>query len=251
MTDTANRPVPSGPDLETAIEQARSALAAVLSFPGRGSGGRGDPSSSPMEIAEARARLGALLEYRLTLTANRAGAEDWAAIAAVRADRDEAIAVHGALLYWLPDGDSSWPEVAMTVGRLSYDRYSDPWPGAEAPDPNDLDAACDLLLRAARVDKADERTARYLVLALRDRRHLHACPTDTSALMTWGERLLAFPDAGGLGRAGVHALLERSLRLAVLSPLEPLRSPCQERARRWDWGTGALSRTPARAGSAP
>jgi hypothetical protein len=248
MTDIANRPVLNGPDLETAIEHARTALAAALSSPSRGPGGWGDAPSSPMEIAEARARLGALLEHRLALTAERTGAGDLAAIAAVRADRDEAIAVHGALLYWLPDGDSSWSEVAMTVGRLSYDRYSDPWPDAEAPDPDDLDAACDLLLRAAPGDEADERTARYLVLALRDRRHLLACPTDTSALMAWGERLLAFPDAGGLGRAGLHDLLERSLRLAGFRTLQ---GAVRGRARRWDWGTGARSRTPARAGSAP
>ena len=113
-------------------------------------------------------------------------------VAAVRADRNEAIAVSGALLYWLPPGDPAWPEVALMVGRLSYDRYRDSWPGAEPPDPDDLDAACDLLLRAARYqDEADERTALYLVLALRDRHRLLACPADTRALTIWGERLLA------------------------------------------------------------
>ena len=73
------------------------------------------------------------------------------------------------------------------------------------------DAAYDLLLRAARYDDADERTTLYLVLALRDRRHLMACPADASALMTWGERLLAFPGAGGLGQAGRPGLLEPEL----------------------------------------
>ena len=53
---------------------------------------------------------------------------------------DEAIAVTGALLYWLPAGDAAWPEVALTLGRLSYDRYTDPWAGAAPPDPDDLDA---------------------------------------------------------------------------------------------------------------
>src|SRR5438046_4972647 len=47
----------------------------------------------------------------------------------------------------------------------------DPWPGGEPPDPDDLDAACDLLLRGARYDDADERTTLYLFLALRDRQH--------------------------------------------------------------------------------
>ena len=57
------------------------------------------------------------------------------AVAAARADRNEAIAVTGALLYWLPAGDAAWPEVALTLGRLSYDRYTDPWPGAQPPIP--------------------------------------------------------------------------------------------------------------------
>jgi len=224
MTDTANRPVLNGPDLDKAIERARAALAAVLEAPAGGDGaaypglrpgdwgdwadrfsypghrlvGRDHEPSYPKMIAEARALLGILLVQRMVLAAGRTGERDLAAIAAVRADRNEAIAVHAALLYWLPVKNPAWPDVAMTVGRLSYDRYSDPWPEAEAPDPDDLDAACDLLLRAARRDEADERTARYLVLALRDRQRLLACPADTSALMAWGERLLAFPDAGGL-----------------------------------------------------
>ncbi|MGD0063046.1 MAG: hypothetical protein ABSB76_06365 [Streptosporangiaceae bacterium] len=234
MTDTAHHPVLNGPDLDKAIEHARAALAAVLGAPAGGDGaaypclrpgdwgdwagrfsypghrlvGRGDEPSYPKMIAEARALLGILLAQRLVLAAGRTGERDRAAIAAVRADRNEAIAVHAALLYWLPVDNPAWPDVAMTVGRLSYDRYSDPWPEAEAPDPDDLDAACDLLLRAARRDEADERTARYLVLALRDRQRLLACPADTSALMAWGERLLAFPDAGGLDRARLHDLLE-------------------------------------------
>ena len=99
----------------------------------------------------------------------------------------------------------------LALGRLSYDRYTDPWPDAEPPDPDDLDAACDLLLRGARYDDADERTTLYLFLALRDRQHLMACPGDARALMTWGERLMAFPEAGGLGRSGLHDMLELEL----------------------------------------
>ena len=117
----------------------------------------------------------------------------------------------GALLYWLPAGDAAWPEVALTLGRLSYDRYTDPWSGAAPPDPDDLDAACDLLLRGARYDDADERTTLYLFLALRDRQHLMACPSDARALLTWGERLMRFPDAGGLGQSGLHHILELEL----------------------------------------
>jgi len=171
MTDIANRPVLNGPDLDTAIKHARAALAALLRVPAGGDGAAN--SAYPKMIAEARSLLGALLEHRLAQAAGRTGEPDLAGIAAIRADRNAAIAVHAALLYRLPADDPAWPGVAMTVGRISYDRYRDAWPDAEAPDPDDLDAACDLLLRAAR-DEADERTARYLVFALRDRQRLLA-----------------------------------------------------------------------------
>jgi len=198
----ASRPLLDGAALDTAIDEARAALAALLRAPGGG---------EPSRLTEARALLGTLLDRRVALAAARLDDRVTDAITAARADRDEAIAVTGALLYWLPAGDAAWPEVALTLGRLSYDRYTDPWPSAEPPDPDDLDAACDLLLRGARYDDADERTTLYLFLALRDRQHLMACPNDARALMTWGERLMTFPDAGGLGRSGLHDMLELEL----------------------------------------
>ena len=199
MNDVAGRPQLDGEELDTAVDHARAALAARLRAGG------------PKVVAEARALLGTLLDRRVALAAARTDEQDADAVDGARADRNEAIAVTGALLYWLPADDAAWPEVALTLGRLSYDRYTDPWPGADLPDPDDLDAACDLLLRGARYDDADERTTLYLSLALRDRQHLMACPNDARALMTWGERLLAFPDAGGLGRAGLHDMLELEL----------------------------------------
>ena len=204
MNDIASRPLLVGADLDAAVDQARTALDALLRAPDGG-------DSDPKALAEPRALVGALLDHRVALAAARMDERDAAAIAAARADRNEAIAVTGALLYWLPAGDPAWPEVAVSLGRLSYDRYTDPWPGAEPPDPDDLDAACDLLLRGARYDEADERTTLYLFLALRDRQHLMACPNDARALMTWGERLLTFPEAGGLGRSGLHDMLELEL----------------------------------------
>jgi hypothetical protein len=186
MDDSADRVVPGGEDLDAAIEHARAALAALLRIAGTDEG-------SPL-IAEARALLSTLLEHRTDLAAaelERARDIDAAAVAAVRADRDETIAVTGALLYWLPPGDPAWPEVALALGRLSYDRYRDSWPQAEPPDPDDLDAACDLLLRAARYQDVDEHTILYLVLALRDRQRLLACPSDTRALAIWSERLMS------------------------------------------------------------
>jgi hypothetical protein len=179
-----------GADLDAAIEHARAALAALL----RAKADDGSGEASPL-IAEARALLCTLLDRRIDVAAERLGHDDPAVVAAVRADRNEAIAVSGALLYELPPGDPAWAEVALTVGRLSYDRYRDSWPTAEPPDPDDLDAACDLLLHAARYQEVDERTTLYLVLALRDRHRLLACPADTRALTIWGEQLLALGTA--------------------------------------------------------
>jgi hypothetical protein len=206
LTDITSRTVVNAQDLDAAIEHARAALAALLRFPAHG-----DRSGYPKVIAEARALLGSLLEHRLAMAGAQRQEGDQAVVEATRADRNEAIAVNAALLYWLPVDDPAWPDVAMTVGRLSYDRYSDPWPDAEPPDPDDLDAACDLLLRAVRND-ADELTTLYIVLALRDREQLTASPADTNALMTWGERLLSFPGTGGLGLASLPEVLERELR---------------------------------------
>jgi len=186
-----------GADLDAAIDHARAALAAML---------RVSLAEGSLLVAEARALLASLLEHRMALAAAQLDETDAAAVAAARADRDEAIAVTAALLYWLPPGDQVWPDVALAVGRLSYDRYRDPWPGAEPPDPDDLDAACDLLLRAARRDEADERTVWYLVLALSERHRLLACPTDMIALTAWNERLQSFPGVGGLGRGGLPDL---------------------------------------------
>ena len=202
INHTTSRPVLDGGALDRAIDEARAELAALLGAPAGG---------EPSRLTEARARLGSLLDRRVALAAARLDDQDARAVAAARADRNEAIAVTGALLYWLPVGDTAWPEVALTLGRLSYDRYTDPWAGAAPRDPDDLDAACDLLLRGARYDDADERTTLYLFLALRDRQHLMACPGDARALMTWGERLMAFPEAGGLGRSGLHDMLELEL----------------------------------------
>jgi len=46
-------------------------------------------------------------------------------------------------------------------------------------------------VHAARYQDVDDRTTLYLVLALRDRHRLLACPADARALTIWGERLLA------------------------------------------------------------
>jgi hypothetical protein len=232
LTDIASRTVLNGQDLDAAIEHARAALAVLLRVPADG-----DRSGYPKVVAEARALLGTLLEHRLALAGARRQERDQTVVAATRADRNEAIAVNAALLYWLPADDPAWPDVAMTVGRLSYDRYSDAWPDAEPADPDDLDAACDLLLRAARDHDADERTTLYLVLALRDRERLMAWPADTNALKTWGERLLTFSDDGGLGPASLPEVPEGELRN---------RAESLTRVGSWDpWGPRSLLLTTA------
>jgi len=221
LMDITSRTVFNVQDLDAAIGHARAALAALLRFPANADG-----SGYRRVIAEARALLGTLLEHRLAVAGAQRQERDQAVVAATRADRNEAIAVTAALLYWLSVDDPAWPDVAMTVGRLSYDRYSDAWPDAEPPDPDDLDAACDLLLRAAPDHDADELTTLYLVLALRDREQLMASPADTNALMTWGERLLSFP--GASGSASLPEALERQLRNRAAS---------LARAGSWDpWG---------------
>ena len=203
MSELAQRAAGQDEYLDAVIEQARAALSAVLSA--------SEPGGGPRQVAQARARLASLLYQRLTRAVAGLDQDDPAAVSAVRADRSEAIAVSAALLYELPSGSPPWRGVALMVGRLSYDRYRDAWPDAEPPDPDDLDAACDLLMRGARADEADERTARYLFLALRDRRMLLATRADREALVTWGRRLLTFPEAGGLGRGSLHNMLEAEL----------------------------------------
>jgi hypothetical protein len=196
MSDLAERAAGPDEDLDAAIEQARAALSAMLHAPAAGEGSR--------PVAKARTLLASLLDQRLTRAAAGLDEDDPAAVSAARADRDEAIAVTGALLYELPPGDPAWRHVALMVGRLSYDRYRDAWPGAQPPDPDDLDAACDLLTRGARADEADERTARYLFLALRDRRRLLASLAEAGQLVTWGGLLPAFPGADGPGQGSLH-----------------------------------------------
>ncbi|HEY6294457.1 MAG TPA: hypothetical protein VIX15_02250 [Streptosporangiaceae bacterium] len=203
MSDLAERAASASQDLDAAIEQARAALSGVLRDP--------EPGGGPRQAAQARAVLASLLYQRLTRAAARLDHDDPAAVGAVRADRDEAISVYSALLYELPSGGPAWRDVALMVGRLSYDRYRDAWPGAGRPDPDDLDAACDLLMRGVTSDESDERTALYLFLALRDRRRLLATRIDSDALVTWGRRLLTFPEAGGLGRGSLHNMLEAEL----------------------------------------
>ena len=157
IDDMSVRAAPGSAGLDTAIQHARAVLSVLLRAPMQAGpvlprqteppGWLTGPEQTRGEsgyqklIAEARALLCALLDYRLALATEHLDATDPAAVAAARADRDEAIEVTAALLYRLSPDDPSWPDVAVTLGRLSYDRYSDSWPGAVPPDPDDLDTA--------------------------------------------------------------------------------------------------------------
>ena len=184
-------------DLNEVIEWARAALR--LAAGERDEDGAPGERVDPETIADAQQLLVYALGYRFSLVADSLDQEDAPVAALVRADRDEAIAVMAALLRWLPPDHPVWSEAMLTAGRLSYDRYTDPWPDAEPPDPDDLDAACDLLTRsvAGGEDETDELTTCYLVHALRDRLDLLGNDADRDAFIAWGERLLGFPDEAG------------------------------------------------------
>lgn len=195
--------------LETAVRHARAGQAA-------------DPADTGLRLL-----LGDLLDQRYAMLAERAdrlgaasgdggssgGDARTAAIAAARADRDEAIEVLGPLLgpETSPEGTEQldgdvWLEAAAAAGRLRYARYDDSWPGAGPPDRADLDAACELL-RAVVERNPAEREAYFLVLALHDRLDLRPDPGDRDAFLTWAGWLLdqcgeTEPDgplSGGLG----------------------------------------------------
>ena len=94
MNNIADRPLLDGTDLDAAVDHARAALTVLLRVPGSNDG-----AGYPKMLAEARALLAALLDHRVSLAAARMDQRDTAAVAAARADRNEAIAVTGALLY--------------------------------------------------------------------------------------------------------------------------------------------------------
>src|SRR5207244_2691321 len=100
MDNIASRSALDGHDLDAAVQHGGAVLAALLRLPAGAEG-----AGYPRVIAEARALLGTLLDHRLALASARMDVRDADAVAAARADRDEAIAVTGALLYWLRPDD--------------------------------------------------------------------------------------------------------------------------------------------------
>ncbi len=115
-----------GADLDAAIDHARAALAVML---------RVAAADGSRLVAEARALLASLLEHRIALAAAQSDKTGTAAVAAVRADRNEAIAVTAALLYWLPPGDPAWPDVALTLGAAELRQVPRPVAGRRAARP--------------------------------------------------------------------------------------------------------------------
>ena len=117
-------------DLDEAVDRVRAALAAAADLD---------------EDLEFRELLGLALEQRFEMAESELDEGDAGRVAAARADRDEAAALFDGLLDVLPPGSRGRAGLAESAGWLRYGRYLDAWPGAAAPDPADLDAACDLL----------------------------------------------------------------------------------------------------------
>lgn len=105
-----------------------------------------------------------------------------AALAALRAQRDEAITLLGEDYRRLSHSD---PRIAAVLGELMFRRYIDE-PG---PDRADLDAARDLLLAAARQDPVDAEVY-TLTLVLEARMEIDDQPADRDAFITWASWLL-------------------------------------------------------------
>jgi tetratricopeptide (TPR) repeat protein len=117
-------------------------------------------------------------------------------IQAARACRDESIGALERALAEHPDQDFLWALAAGALGCAHYNRYSDPWPGVNARDPADREAAIDLLPGALALIP-DPLTAVCLVEALADRPGTSDRPGDLDLIITWGHYLLE--DAQDLG----------------------------------------------------
>ena len=168
------------------------------------------PAADPEEVIELRAFLGLALSDRFLAARGQLGPGDTAGIEAARADRDDAVTQLLPVLQALDPGDPRRLDVADVLGRMRHDRYDDPWPGAPAPDPADLDAAIGLLTQVA-AGEPDARAIWYLVLALADQVDLRSAEADRDALITWGLWLLDHPDTTGEAAADLHDLIGATL----------------------------------------
>jgi tetratricopeptide (TPR) repeat protein len=193
-------------DLDSAIGYARSGLA---SLPPEEPGPAGDGMADPGTGVELRLVLGLALCERFA--AERRRLEPGAAghLSAARACRDEAIATLGTVVDEIELDEPARAVAADALGRVRYDRYSDPWPGASQPDPADLDRAIELLTTAVSTEP-DPSTIAYLAFAYSDRFEAGHDPRDRDHLITWCQRLLSLGSPAGHDPL-IHQMLSSAL----------------------------------------
>jgi hypothetical protein len=217
-------------DLEAAIGHARQGLNGCDTLPDNDTAldGDGAAADGTEVVVGLRTVLGLALADRFDARVRLEPDNDHA-VAAARADRDEAIAELAAVL---PQADAAnWPGIATTLGRLRHQRYGDRWPGAAAV-PGDLDAAVGLLSQAAQSATAlsastqpattqptttqpaamrqagpDPRIVRSLVPALWDKYALSADGADRDELISWAQVMLDLPGTGEQDALSGHDLL--------------------------------------------
>ena len=201
--------------LGAAVQHARAALAYV----GPESGNQ-EPVHKPYQAdggttaipprTELFLLLGLVLAERFDAwerTLDPAGASP---VAAARACRDEAIDVLHSVLGDVPAGEPAWVVAADALGRIRYDRYTDPWPGAPPPGRADLDTAIDLLTATVTAEP-EPRAVSCLVLALADRLDVRPDANDLDQFIFWCQRLLDFEPAAGADSDFFRIMLSTAL----------------------------------------
>ena len=193
----------AGPRSETPVPQIHAALA-ELHMQRAAEREAGEPRGTELDLAIRHARVGlraqpqpdglylslGLALWHLSLNDQRlADADPEGHVRAARAHRDESIAVLERVRAEIASKDLIWALAAGALGSARYNRYSDPWPGASAPDPADLAGAIDLLSEALSLIP-DPLTASCLILALADRPGTSDRPGDLHLIITWGHYLL-------------------------------------------------------------
>ncbi len=183
-------------DLDAAIQHARAALACPGPEPEDPGPAleeeryQADGSTSSISMrAELRLLLGLVLTDRCTVWAAALDSAEASAVLAARACRDEAIDVLTSAFGEIPAGEPAWAVAADALGRVQYDRYTDPWPGAPPPVQADLDTAIDLLAATVTVEP-EPRSVSYLVFALADRLAIRSDTDDLDQFILWCQRLL-------------------------------------------------------------
>jgi tetratricopeptide (TPR) repeat protein len=177
-------------ELEVAITYERSVLAWLEQF------GHEDPDGS---YAETLGRLGFFFSKRFSLAFRDLADGDLAGAMAVRPYLDEAISLLGqAYSLFLEDPsaeEGSWQALAAEISLLSHCRYTYPWPGADWPNPVDLNSTIELLIKLISAGDYDHDQLSTLVTALADRVDLTGDQADLELAILWAERLLEHPQS--------------------------------------------------------